>query len=98
GTFYIISGASVSEYYDGSPYMNASQVVDLHNSGEEIGAHTVHHCDLANTVSNPTGELVTDDPVNCPVPLPDANVLSEMQDSKTTLQNLIGGAPVTDFA
>ncbi len=95
GTYYIISGASDTEYYTGSPYMSADNVKSLYAAGNEIGSHTVHHCDLGATAAGP--DAVVNDAVNCPIPLGDTKVLSEMQNSKTTLEGLTG-APVTDFA
>jgi peptidoglycan/xylan/chitin deacetylase (PgdA/CDA1 family) len=94
GTFYIISGASVTAHDDASNlYMNSTQVKDLYTKGNEIGSHSVNHCDLANSGAVDAANTTA----NCPVPLPDANVLSEMSNSKTALQNLTG-SPVTDFA
>ena len=86
-TFYIISDSSITT--PDPEYMNAADVLALHNAGNEIASHTVHHCDL-------TG-LQTDDPQDCPLGITDTQINSELQDSQTTLQNLIG-APVTDFA
>jgi peptidoglycan/xylan/chitin deacetylase (PgdA/CDA1 family) len=87
GTYYIISDASVT--HPDAQYMNANDIQALYAQGNEIASHTVHHCDL-------TGKQ-TDDATNCPLNISAAQVNSEMQDSQTVLQNLLG-VPVTDFA
>jgi peptidoglycan/xylan/chitin deacetylase (PgdA/CDA1 family) len=84
-TYYVISGSLGT-----SDYMTSANVVDLFQNGNEIGSHTVHHCDL-------TGQQ-TDDPTNCPLTITTAQVQSELADSKTALEALLGGTPVTDFA
>jgi peptidoglycan/xylan/chitin deacetylase (PgdA/CDA1 family) len=85
-TFYMISG----ELTDQPAYMSAAQMLQIQAAGNEIGAHTVHHCDL-------TGQQ-TDDAVNCPLAITAAQIQSEMADSKTQLQAALGGVQVTDFA
>ncbi len=85
GTFFIISG----ELTDQPDYMSTAQIKTLVTDGNEIGSHTVHHCDL-------TGQQ-TDDPVNCPLNITQTQITNEMTNSKTTLQNTFG-VPITDFA
>jgi peptidoglycan/xylan/chitin deacetylase (PgdA/CDA1 family) len=48
GTFYIISNAQPA---DG--YMDKTQILDLQNAGNEIGAHTMDHCDLVMLNNDP---------------------------------------------
>lgn len=91
GTYYIISG----ELNDSPDYMSTQQVKDLYGDGNEIGSHTVHHCDL-------TGAQNTDDKQNCKLSS-DPNfataVHDEMFNSKSTLeQTVTNGTPVTNFA
>ena len=88
-TYNIIAGEMTTP--DEAGYMTSAQVKGLYTdgNGNEIASHTVHHCDL-------TG-VQTDNPANCPIPISTAQINSELQDSQTILQNLIG-APVTDFA
>lgn len=84
-TYYVISGSL------GQPgYMVAANVQDLYANGNEIGSHTVHHCDL-------TG-VVTDDPTNCPTPISASQVQSELANSQTALNSLLGVQVVKNFA
>jgi peptidoglycan/xylan/chitin deacetylase (PgdA/CDA1 family) len=85
-TFFMISG----ELTDQPAYMSTAQMLQIQAAGNEIGAHTVHHCDL-------TGQQ-TDDAINCPLAITAAQIQSEMADSKTQLQTALGGVQVTDFA
>ncbi len=86
-TFYIISDAMAGN--EGNDYMNASTVLALQKTyGEEIGDHTVFHCDLL------TGLCPDGDPPNSPDPL-SAN--QEIGNARTALL-AIGVSPVDTFA
>lgn len=70
-------------------YMTKAMMQDMLNAGNEIGGHTVDHCDL-------TGQQ-TDDKKVCPTPISDTKVNQEIDQNKTDLQNMFS-TPVTDFA
>lgn len=88
-TQYLISNELVRADHDAEYMTTANAAQFLTIPGSEIGSHTVHHCDL-------TG-VQTDDATNCPLNISEAQIQSELNDSKTALQNLFG-INVTDFA
>ncbi|MEN9582836.1 MAG: PII-type proteinase [Candidatus Parcubacteria bacterium] len=82
-----VSNHVLNEYNSG--YMTKGQVLDLQLHGNEIGAHTVNHCNLA---ALPNLALCAYQPVGG-VTTPSA----EISGSKTAL-NFIGGTPIDVFA
>ncbi len=75
-------------------YMTESQVLAMQAAGNEIGAHTVDHCDLVQLNNNPNSALTT----ACASPLATSTTAqTEINNSRTALLNA-GAAPVTSFA
>lgn len=73
-------------------YMDTNHVLGLQAAGEEIGDHTVNHCDLVAIYNSPTSTA------SCAV-LPPATTTVQFQidEAKTQLQN-VGLSPITTFA
>ena len=69
-------------------YMTVAEALAMQANGNEIGSHTVHHCDLSG--------VQTEDPTVCPTPIDVATIDKELADSKTYLESQFG--PVTSFA
>ncbi len=84
-SFYVISGTVANHEYG---YLTSADILDLQSHGNEIGAHTVHHCNLTLIPSltacafPPEGGTTT--------------VADEILNSKLYIDNL--GANVTTFA
>jgi peptidoglycan/xylan/chitin deacetylase (PgdA/CDA1 family) len=88
GTFYIISDeVQNTTPVDGSAYMDQTQVKNLFAAGNEIGSHTIDHCELTTGLTEPGGTAC-----------PGFNLNNEMSQSKSTLEGLVGTGKVTDFA
>jgi hypothetical protein len=85
GTYYIISDASVTK--PEADYMTATQVKALYTAGNEIGSHSIDHCDLANGTTEPAGPAC-----------PGFNLDAEMHTSQTVLEGVVGAGNVTNFA
>lgn len=87
-TYYIISNEVQSTTpVDGADYMTQAQVKSLFDAGNEIGSHTKDHCELTTGLTEPGGAAC-----------PGFNLTSEMQDSKTVLEGIVGAGNVTNFA
>jgi peptidoglycan/xylan/chitin deacetylase (PgdA/CDA1 family) len=78
-TYYLLTNT-----VNDSEYMTTAQMADLGADGNELASHTVHHCNLSQSGNN------TDDPTNCPVPLPLNKIDSELQNSQTQLRTWFG--------
>jgi peptidoglycan/xylan/chitin deacetylase (PgdA/CDA1 family) len=88
GTFYIISDeVQNTTPADGSDYMDQAQVKSLFAAGNEIGSHTIDHCEMTTGLTEPGGPAC-----------PGFNLNNEMTQSKATLESLVGTGNVTDFA
>lgn len=73
-------------------YMDTNHVLALQAAGEEIGDHTVSHCDLVAIDGNPTNTA------SCAVNPPDSTTdQQQIDDARTALQNA-GLSPVDTFA
>jgi len=57
GTFYVISGL-LGELHEGQRVLETSEVKELHDSGHEIGSHTVSHRHLTHYRSKHVGNEV----------------------------------------
>ncbi len=95
GSFYIITGSMEEAENIGTStgdinndYMTAGEIWDLNAAGNEIGAHTVNHCNLATGIC-PDAEVA-----NSPDPL---TAQQEVSTSKTVLKD-IGFKPVDTLA
>jgi len=95
GTFYIISqsmtdaatiGTSTGDIND--DYMNANEVMEINRAGNEIGNHTVNHCNLI------TGLCPDAEVLNSPDPL---TAMEEINQASTTLHQ-IGALPLDTFS
>lgn len=87
-TYYIISDeVKDATPADGADYMTQAQVKSLATAGNEIGSHTKDHCELTTGLTEPAGPAC-----------PGFDLTSEMRDSKTVLEGIVGAGTVTNFA
>lgn len=94
-TFYIVTQSMTAADTIGTStgqidnnYMNTNEVLTLNAAGNEIGDHTVNHCDLV------TGLCPDADVPNSPDPL---NAMQEIEEASSTL-HADGLVPVDTFA
>ncbi len=80
-TYYLLTGTVADP-----EYMTTDMMATLGTDGNELASHTVHHCNLSQTGTN------TDDPTNCPVPLPLAKIDSELSNSQSQLRTWFSAA------
>ncbi len=82
--YYIISNTVDPNEFG---YMTTAQILDLQTNGNEIGGHTIHHCNLT-LLPETAGCAFT--------PAPGATPFDEIVGSKNALESL--GATITTFA